>query len=468
MARAQTQTAGAITVWMIVFAFFWLVSTVWLVILYTGQEELRGENARLRTAKLHLISPQEEGSIDLVKNVVDRGPTAIGLMEAARGETARLATGEPADGAAVVRTKRDELLRTVQRDRLVAEPDAFDDVSLLDGMTRLYEAFKGESSLRRVAEDRAAELEAEVGKLVKLNADQQADFENRAADLTGQLSESEASHTAYRTGRDGETARLEKDLEQQRTQSDADLTQERKLRAAAEKQVTGLRERNAAQQDKFGGVSIGLQPLTTARRPDGKVIIAVPGDDIVYIDLGAEDRLTLGLQFAVYPGAKDIPPDGRAKALIEVVSLSETTAEAKIVKLLGPEIILEGDQIANPIYDVDRPPSFLVLGEFDLNRDGRPDRGGAETIESMISTWGGKLTDDLNALTDFVVLGAAPPPPKPLKDPSPEEAERLEAMKATLDRYTQTVEAAKGLSIPIMTQDVFLNFLGRTPQPAGR
>ena len=50
MARSTQPGGGAGTIWMIVFAALWLTSTVFLVILYTGQEDLRNEAARAQSA----------------------------------------------------------------------------------------------------------------------------------------------------------------------------------------------------------------------------------------------------------------------------------------------------------------------------------------------------------------------------------------------------------------------------------
>ena len=66
MTRIQ-QGVNAITVWMIVFVALWLTSTVFLVIMYTGQEDLNTEIARLTAANERLISPQQERSIELVR-----------------------------------------------------------------------------------------------------------------------------------------------------------------------------------------------------------------------------------------------------------------------------------------------------------------------------------------------------------------------------------------------------------------
>ncbi len=469
MARAQQQGVGAVTIWMIVFVALWLSSTVFLVVLYTGQDELRSDIARARTAKNRLASDREEREIEAVRNAVDGGPTAVGLLEQARSKTARLATGgDGEDDVATVRTKRDELLSTIRRDGFVDNADDFEDVSLHEALTMLYEVYKRENTLRGSAEDRVAELQTEVDDLVEINTSQQNDFQQSEKDRQDQLAEAEESRRRYRENRDQAVAGLEKEFDSLRAQSDTELTGERRKLAEANRRLAKMQERFAAQQEKFGELIVGPEELATARREDGRILAAFPGDDIVYIDLGAKDRIMLGLQFAVYSAETGIPADGLAKGQIEVVSVSESSAECKIVRVAGNEVILTDDLIANPIYDPSRPPSFLVIGDFDLNRDRLPDSDGAETIESIIADWGGVVATELTALTDFVVLGAAPRMPQRRSDPTLEQAQRAEAMERLRTRYMDTVHAAKSLSVPVMTQEVFLSFLGYSGRLAGR
>jgi hypothetical protein len=150
------------------------------------------------------------------------------------------------------------------------------------------------------------------------------------------------------------------------------------------------------------------------------------------------------------------------------VSIDDQSAECRIVDVARNEVILEGDLIANPIYDSDRAVRFVVLGEFDLDHDGLPDPAGAPIIRSMVTEWGGTLSDELTALTDFVVLGGAPRRPRPVRDAAPEEAERVRAMQQLFDGYHETVRAARTLAIPVLTQEVFLNFLGYTGRQTRR
>ncbi len=467
MARTQ-QGVSAVTVWMIVFVFFWLVSTVWLVVLYTNQEELRATNANLQKNIRQLATQQERNSIELLKSVSDSGPTAVGLLEEARAETARLASGDAKDSVAAVKTKRDSLLRAIKADKLIEDAGSYTDVSLAEGFSRLYELFKKERSLRRAAEERTGELDAEVGRLVQLTTGLKTEFEQMAKELQDRMNTVEQERAAYRSDRDGTVAAMASEFESRKAQTDADLTAERQKRSQAEKQVAEIKRRMDAILEKFDDVQIGPEELATARLPDGRILRAVPGDDIVYIDRGEGDRLVLGMRFGVYSAKTGIPAHGKAKAEIEVLSILPQSAECKVLRVAPHEVILDGDLIASPVYDPKRPPSFVVLGEFDLNYDGVRNPEERATIEALIREWGGLVADEVNAMTDFVVVGASPPRPKTVTNPTAEQTARATAMKRALDEYSNQLATADMLGVQTMTQDVFLSFLGRRVASAPR
>lgn len=469
---AKREGLNSITVWMIVFVGLWLTSTVFLVILYTGQEKLHEENVRLRASYAKTINAQQERSIELARNAGEAGPTVVGLLEEARGTTAQLATGEATDPAAVVRNKRDQILVTIKTDGVVANADSFNDISYHDALTRLYEAYKSQHSLRKTAEDRSAQLEAQVNTLAEADTARKSEFDKQSRELSERLAQAEADRAGYRSERDKQIESLKKEFDDTQKRHDAELTRERQTRLAAEQQLTDFQKRFAAYQTKFGGLLPGPERLSTARRPDGKVLTAVPGDDAVYISLGRKNALTLGLKFAVYAARTGIPEDGRAKAQIEVVSISETSAECKIKSVAPNEVILEGDLIANPIYDPDRPLTFVVAGEFDLDRDGSIDSDGAGTIEALINNWGGTIAPELTPLTDFVVLGVKPHSLRSSGTSTGGEAGgnagAANAGTSPAGRYERTSSQATTLAVPILTQDVFLNFLGYTDRHARR
>ncbi len=460
MARAQ-QRVGSVTVWMIIFAALWLTSTVFLVVLYTGHEELKNQVERTRAANQRLISPAEQQSLKLIRTAQPSGPTVVGLLEQARRETALLASGNEDDDPEAIRAKRNQWVEAIQNDEdEVPDAGAFTGVSLYEALMLLHQAYKNEHELLGEAQDHVETLDAEVARLVQLNADQKNGFDELSRDLRDQLVQSEAGRKACRTERDAGIQKLAEEFDARRAQCDADLTAERQRSAALVESLSELRRRYAAREERFGELLIGPEELATARQADGTVLMAMPGDDVVYIDLGREAGITLGLQFSVYSQDSGIPADGRAKATIEVVSIEKSSAECKVVRTTRHQLVLQGDLIANPIYDPDRHLTFLAVGQFDLDRDGVFDPEGLATVQAMISEWGGIVTDELNALTDFVILGGPPHRPKPSSEVSPERQERSVAVQKAWDRYTELVAGAKSLSVPVMTQDVFLNFLG--------
>ncbi|MCH7705205.1 MAG: hypothetical protein IIB61_08835, partial [Planctomycetes bacterium] len=79
MARAQQRGSSATTVWMLIFSGLWLASTVWLVILYTGQEELRLRTEQAESKKNRAVSRTEERSIAAFNEAREGGPTLAGL-----------------------------------------------------------------------------------------------------------------------------------------------------------------------------------------------------------------------------------------------------------------------------------------------------------------------------------------------------------------------------------------------------
>ncbi|GAG23932.1 unnamed protein product, partial [marine sediment metagenome] len=263
-----------------------------------------------------LISSAEDGSLELTRDARPAsagGPTVVGILEGNRADTAFLATGDEADDAETVRSKRDELTKAIGRDAIVPDPDTYEDTSFYEALTTLYEAFKGENALRRAAEERAEELDTQVASLIQLNTDQKNDFDARAKELTDELAQVRADRDTHRADRDAAVEALRTEFDARRLQADADLTAERQQKATLERNLAELQARFRAQQARFGGGLAGPGELSTARQPDGRVLTAIPADEVVYIDLGRNRGLTLGLQFSVYSEATGIPADGRAK-----------------------------------------------------------------------------------------------------------------------------------------------------------
>lgn len=447
--RGQQRAGGvsAIHVWLIVFVALWLLSTVLLVWLYTDQSGLTKQAEDLRLSNDQL---QERLRND----------------QSAREELTELAVGAAEDDLDTAVSKVKNLLARIRNDRLVPEASAFDDpaTGLLPAMTSLYEAYRGERKSLLAAGAELDRLQSEVEGLAQGRTQREQAFEEKEEELVAQVQGLERDLADYRAQRDAEIDAFESRIEELRQQNSRDLQEQRTEIAALRQELAEYKSRCQEWQAKFGELQITPEPLLTARQGDGRVLTAKAGEDVVYIDLGRKHRITRGMQFAVYPSDAGIPADGRAKARIEVARLFPETAECIVRELLGTGMIIEGDIINNPIYDKTRSLTFAVAGTFDFTGEGRSAPAGAEQIEALIHDWGGRVVETVSARVDFVVLGDPPPRSSAVGELSPEAVERQAVVRRRYEHYTTIAETAKALSVPILTQEVFLHFLGYSGQ----
>ena len=91
--------------------------------------------------------------------------------------------------------------------------------------------------------------------------------------------------------------------------------------------------------------------------------------------------------------------------------------------------------------------------------NGRADSADADVIKQLITRWGGRVTNEVNVNTDFIIMGVEPKAEAALPDDDPlVRQQKLEAQQA-LDRYLNVVRQGTQLNIPIMNQNRFLNFI---------
>ncbi len=206
-----------------------------------------------------------------------------------------------------------------------------------------------------------------------------------------------------------------------------------------------------------------------AYQPDGQVITVDTATNIVFIDIGQEDKVYAGLTFSVYDRNAPIPTDGSSKAEIEVFNVDKNTAVARINSRKNP--IAQGDVIINLIWDSKVVNRFVVAGDFDFDDDGNVDSDGAVKIKQLVENWGGKVENVVTIDTDFVVLGA---PPQVNKKPTLDEIEadpmamdKSEASMKASAQYQEAKGQAKDLFIPVFGVRRFLNFIGYESTASG-
>lgn len=209
-----------------------------------------------------------------------------------------------------------------------------------------------------------------------------------------------------------------------------------------------------------------------AYQPDGHIITVDTSTNIVFIDIGSEDKVYPGLTFSVYDRNAPIPADGLSKAEIEVFNVDKNTAIARINKSIKKNPIVEGDVIINLIWDSKAANRFVVAGEFDFDGDGTIDGDGAAKIKQLIENWGGKVEETVAIDTDFVVLGTLPQvKKKPALDEveaDPMAMDKYEASVKASENYQEVKNQAKDLFIPVFGTKRFLNFIGYESLTSGK
>ena len=463
MATAKAQTRGpskGLQIWLIIAVALFLAAVVLLVLLYTDQADLKADCEELRTENEKLMSAGDKSDLRHYYDQAAGGRSFAAVMEEERGGAMLALTGEEGDDLAAAQDKIDEVIDQITDEGLVPEPGAFADLSMLDAFAQLYELFIEEHQLRQQALRDVERLSNEVETLANANAAEKDAFGEAAKGLQQHIATLETERNAYRRNRDAEFQAFSDRIDAMRNQSSSDLRDLRTTETKLNEQLENLQGRYGELQDKLSQFQIKPQSLSTARVADGVVMEVIPRDEIVYINLGREHRVTLGLQFAVYSAETGVPAGGESKARIEVISIRRRAAECRIVGTHGFEPIISGDLIANPVYDRQKSLRFAVFGNFDLDSDGRDDPAGKQRIAALIERWGGTVVEQITARTDFVVVGAEPPAPSAIEQGSAEGTQRYDEMIKQIDEYRAKFTQAQALSIPMLTQPVFLQFLG--------
>lgn len=242
-----------------------------------------------------------------------------------------------------------------------------------------------------------------------------------------------------------------------------------------EDQIDTISQENVVLKDRLReleNVVEGYRPRAQnpAQLAAGEVI-DVSGTDEVFINLGARDRIVMGMTFEVFdtPSAiGNIDRTGRmprGKASIEVVRVGDRTSTAKITRSTPGRPVVRNDVIANAVYDRNYRFKFLIHGRFDIDGDGRATTEEAEYLRSLVVEWGGQVVEgaSIPGDLDFLVLGMEPSPPSPL--PARYTNQQFEVymqQQRVRDEYLRLFNQASEAQIPVLNANRFFILTGLT------
>ena len=192
----------------------------------------------------------------------------------------------------------------------------------------------------------------------------------------------------------------------------------------------------------------------TFEKPDGQVTSSDGRTRHVFVDLGSEDRLRVGLAFSVFPPRSHGGLGDKSKGSIEIVDiLGPHSAEARIVSDRLKDPIIAGDIIYSPLWHPGKQRHFALIGPLDVDGNGSDDR---PWVLSIIEQAGGVVDEELETSgarsgkmtldTRFLVIGRIP--------------NERNASADFLEDYSQMIERAKHLAIETISLEKLLDLTG--------
>lgn len=432
-----------------------LVLFVTTIIFLSKFQATQKDLDQMREDNRTFISDGERNQDDvrnLLAQAQQQRQSLVGYLMDSQDTTMQWVTGTPSDSIGTLDSKLDSIngAKTTPLLRLIRDRDA----TIADLQRQVAVA-----NDERIAalEDRQNEVNSKQ-ELQRLHDQTIAAME---AQIEQQAAEVETYRQSVQTATDSmdsRVARIQTDGQAERDELSSRLQGAQQTILDLEEQLAKLRKERSPEI---------LSPLPEAGLADGTVLEVFPADNYVVIGRGRDDKVVLGMTFAVYAQGTTIRPDEngnypRGKATIEVIGVDKNSSRGRITSSTTGDPIVRGDIIANAVYDPHKIYKFVVFGNFDTNRDGISTPQESMNIEAMIDAWGGRVVAELAGDIDFLVLGERPIlPPEPDPNSPIELIREYIRLREIVDRYDQLLSRAQSTSIPILNQNSLVTLIGR-------
>ena len=468
----QGSRTGLVTA-LVIFVILFVTTTILYIYENAERRNLQDKTANLEKQQAELVSEGVMGSAE-VTQLLDAArtanSTALETALAQRKQLAKRISGQelPPDRAIA---QVDDALARVSPGFTAANVQLPRTASLSQVVTTLGNRL---ATLQQERMDLQKQLEAANAEKLQVIAARdkliQAKDQEIAA-ITAKINEDLAQTANYRTTNQGRVAAIEKTTAQALNQAQEANAQLSAQVNTANATIGKLQKTLDELTGRLKGIRVGVSE-PTIQKADGK-IVRVPDNDTVIIDVGLGDQIVQGMTFEVYDWQAGVPALGdgmregdmpQGKASIEVIRMGPGYSECRVIRRTPGYGLVAGDLCVNLVYDATQKYNFVVYGDFDLNNDGKGSTADADVIKRLITGWGGKVVNEVNINTDFVVMGLEPKAdPIGNDDDAIVRQQKLEAQQA-LERYLDTKKQAISLNIPIMNQNRFLNFVGYQSQ----
>ena len=469
MPARRRKQSNAMLYTLITFVGLFIATTTVAVIYYVKAEEYKTGEADLQREINNYASDRERQAIGTIVGTKLPGETYLGTMVNYHDKTVTLITGGVAEPTSAEVKLNNSNTETTNSLKLAQEHIAIGTGDPnLTGLVQIVQGLKTELdktvNSKLETQKQLNELQTRFENADKANFEKEQTLLAEKDKLQQQVADIEQKYnelSALLEQTTGEQVQTLRDQLQQTSDN---------LRALNDQLLKTQEELKLAQNDlksekeKLSKIEPGPDREVLAYEPDGHIILIDDKAQVVHLNIGIDDHVYQGLTFTVYDRGTSVPEDGKGKAEIEVFDVAKTYSAARITKSELRKPILQGDIVANLIWDSKRTNMFVIAGDFDLDNDGMIDYNGDEKIKTLIEKWGGKVADTISIDTNFLVLGKQPQvlqkPTLDELDIDPRAMEVYNASLQRLSRYNGLRDQAQPLWIPVFTYDRFLYFIG--------
>ena len=470
MAARQASQSNAMMYALITFIALFIIATTVAVIYYVKSEEFRIQAEDAKDDLQKIVEPSERNSLAKIVGKPTENKSYMGTMQGIVDELYSFILGKEPSKDVPANVKFNEISMKISE---INEQVLGSDVNPAYGPSGV--------ALLKTIEELKQKLERARGEIVNLegiNEELLIDLEKAAANADKNKQNFLAELNQFQTEVDQirnqfDVLRQEmqvatneqiQDFEIKLEETQALLRQKQQDLQGTEKKLADSEKERQDALAKLDSLKPDPDKEVQAFQPDVQIIRVDLQNGIVYLDAGIKDRVYRGLTFAIYDRNRPIPEEGKGKAEIEVFQVTEKVCAARIVKSDKSNPVVKDDIVANLIWDRKIANRFVVIGEFDFNNDGRIEQDGNQRIIELIERWGGQVDDTITVDTDFLIIGALPVtlrrPSQNEIDADPLAQQRYEKSLQKAQSYSETLDKAGDLGVPVFNQKRFLYLIG--------
>ena len=468
MPARRRKQSNAMLYTLITFVGLFIVATTIAVIYYVDAEDKKTRLADIQNQIDDLADSGERNALGTIIGTKASRKSWLGTMvEHLDGTASRIVGGAPETTSAEakindVNTKVGNALKSAQEHIDIADANTIGLVQIIGDLTaELDNTIKAKLATQKQLND----LEQKFANANKANSEKEQALQSEKNKLQEQVNQIQADYNDLQVRLEQSTTEQVDTYRNQLEQARANLKalNDILLKTQAELKMSENIMKRA--QQEVMDIKPPPDHEVLAHRADGRIILIDDQAKVVHLNIGSNQHVYRGLTFTVYDRSGPIPKDGKGKAEIEVYDVAETYSAARITRSEAKRPILDGDIVANLIWNSDKTNVFVVAGDFDLDNDGNFDSNAIGRIRALIEKWGGRVADTISIDTDFLLLGGQPQ--VPTQQPTFEELEldpgamqRYEALLQRLNHYNQLQGQAQALWIPVFRYERFLYFIG--------